>query len=443
MAIKSDYSDLALTKEQGDRSFCFLTYLKIIFLPALVFIFVLLGYFDVVKFKIELYSVVILAFLLFVAMFFALHSAELGYHKLLNKIDDFKTGLKDYIVSSLLEISGIKKSNSNFDEFLDNYTKDLRNENLASIGAGVFAMLGILGTFLSIALTMPSFNSSDTVGVEREIGALLNGVATAFYVSIYGIFLALWWMFFEKIGIGKFQKFAREQRALSREFFWQKDELEQRFMSVTSQHFDDIRSVFARISNEEFFKNLDNVIGTKFKSYEDLQALEQRLIGEAQIKIDQNVRLLNKAGVKQDEFVKVHTEILRATIDLNASLKETQRLFSTEYNRLNELMSDRVSDFEKSVNRFDLNLKSLDLSLKNFATKMIQEQDRSMQAFKDSLIEGVSAFKNAYTDEAPSRIDVEREIMLNDLRKNSNELDGEIERVIGNIQNTKPSNEDK
>lgn len=443
MAIKSDYSDLALAKEQGDRSFCFLTYFKIIFLPVLVFGFVLLGYFDVVKFKIEIYSATILAFMLFVAMFFALHSAELGYHKLISKIDDFKAGLKDYIVSSLLEISGIKKSNSNFDEFLDNYTKDLRNENLSSVGSGVFAMLGILGTFLSIALSIPSFNSSDSIGLEREIGVLLGGVATAFYVSIYGIFLSLWWMFFEKNGISKFQKFAREQRALSREFFWQKDELQQRFMSVTSQHFDDIRSVFARISNEEFFKNLDNVIGTKFKSYEDLQALEQRLIGEAQIKIDQNVRLLNKAGVKQDEFVKVHTEILRATIELNASLKETQRLFSTEYNRLNDLMSDRVSDFEKSVNRFDLNLKSLDVSLKNFVTKMIQEQDRSMQAFKDSLIEGVSAFKNAYTDEAPSRIDVEREIMLNDLRKNSNELNGEIERVIGNIQNIKPSDEDK
>ena len=51
-----------------------------------------------------------------------------------------------------------------------------------------FPTLGILGTFISIALSMPDFTSNNIVALDSEITKLLSGVGTAFYVSIYGIF---------------------------------------------------------------------------------------------------------------------------------------------------------------------------------------------------------------------------------------------------------------
>ncbi len=42
--------------------------------------------------------------------------------------------------------------------------------------------------------------------LKAEITKLLGGVGTAFYVSIYGIFLSIWWTFFEKFGMSKFQQ---------------------------------------------------------------------------------------------------------------------------------------------------------------------------------------------------------------------------------------------
>lgn len=423
--------------EQGVRENFILSYIKIVALPFVLYAMILLSFFGFFGVRVGVDCVILSGIMLIIAMIFATQNADFAYSSFLKKADEFKSKLKEFIVANLLEISGVKKSNASFDEFLDSYTKDLRNDSLANIAAGIFATLGILGTFISIAISLPAFSANDTIGLERDISRLLIGVGTAFYISIYGIILSLWWVFFERLGSSKFAKFILEQKMLSKQFFWQKNELEQRFMSMTSLHFDDIRSVFARISNEQFFTNLDNVVGNKFKSYSDLQALEQRMIGEAQIKIDQNIRLLNKAGAKQDEFVKIHTEILKAVLNLNTSLKEMQSSFSTEYNRLNDLMQERVSGFEKSVNKFDTNLKDLDLSLKNFAVKIIEEQNQAMSAFKSSVIEGVGAFKAVYEQEkAPSKADIERDLLLESLKKSTTELNSEVERVMKNIENS-------
>ncbi|WP_169752438.1 MotA/TolQ/ExbB proton channel family protein [Campylobacter mucosalis] len=433
MANATDYTDLALPKMQGSRSP--LTYFKIILIPVLAYVFVVLGYLKIVNFKVELHTLIMTGFILLIALIFARHSATLAYAKLAKNVDDFKLSLKNFIMSNLLEISGVKKSNVGFDEFLDTYTRELRNDNLANIGTGVFPMLGILGTFISIAISMPSFSSSNTLGLEKEIGVLLNGVGTAFYVSVYGIFLALWWMFFEKLGQSKFENFIREQRDISREFFWQKNELEQRFMSLSAEHFDDIRSVFARISNEEFFRQLDNAIDNKFSSYKHLQELEQKIISEAQVRVDQNVRLLGKAANRQEEFIKANNDILSSIIEFNKAVREIELKFSTQYNRLNDIMHERTDILDKNISKFETSLKGLDLSLKNFSLKLLQEQDRSMQAFKTSIIEGIDAFKTIYEDEKNSESDNKRENLIKELKQSANELDSEVNRVIKNIEN--------
>lgn len=72
---------------------------------------------------------------------------------------------------------------------------------------------------------MPNFSSSDTAALEQEIALLLSGVGTAFYVSIYGIFLALWWMFFEKFGKSKIERLLNRQKNSTSGFFGQKKSL--------------------------------------------------------------------------------------------------------------------------------------------------------------------------------------------------------------------------
>lgn len=198
MDIRSDeISELILPESKEKKGY--LVYLKIIFIPALLYVFILLGYYDIINFKVELHTVVMIGFIFFTALVFARHSSEYAYSIFEQQKDEFKQALKRHIMKHFLTIGKDTKSNANFDDFAYAYVRGARNENFASIGAAIFPMMGILGTFISIALSMPNFSSSDTAALEQEIALLLSGVGTAFYVSIYGIFLALWWMFLKNL----------------------------------------------------------------------------------------------------------------------------------------------------------------------------------------------------------------------------------------------------
>ena len=195
----SEVLDLTLP-ENNERSLMGV-YLKIVFVPIAIFVVFLLGFLGVIDFKVELHTIVMMGILLIIALVLARHNAEFGCSNFQNNIEHFKNELKNYIVANILRIGDKKKSDAKFDAFVDEYGYSLRNQNYASVAAGVFPMLGILGTFISIAISMPNFSSSNISNLETEIAQLLGGVGTAFYVSIYGIFLALWWIYFEKKGM--------------------------------------------------------------------------------------------------------------------------------------------------------------------------------------------------------------------------------------------------
>jgi hypothetical protein len=51
--------------------------------------------------------------------------------------------------------------------------------------------LGILGTFLGLALGLGSFDGTDIYTISDNIGPLLAGMKVAFHTSVYGIFFSL------------------------------------------------------------------------------------------------------------------------------------------------------------------------------------------------------------------------------------------------------------
>ncbi len=62
MDIRSDeISELILPESKEKKGY--LVYLKIIFIPALLYVFILLGYYDIINFKVELHTVVMIGFI--------------------------------------------------------------------------------------------------------------------------------------------------------------------------------------------------------------------------------------------------------------------------------------------------------------------------------------------------------------------------------------------
>jgi hypothetical protein len=127
--------------------------------------------------------------------------------------------------SSALIIEGDKKSVLDIDTFLKRYYADIRNDNFVSVASSIFPMLGILGTFVAIALSMPDFSVKDTQALDHEISMLLNGVGSAFFASIYGILLSLIWTYFEKRGLSKIDHYFIALKESFVDRIWSKEEL--------------------------------------------------------------------------------------------------------------------------------------------------------------------------------------------------------------------------
>ncbi len=75
-------------------------------------------------------------------------------------------------------------------------TKENNNEHLFDFIPHLFPTLGILFTFLGIAIGLWNFDGND---IEKSIPELMNGLKTAFIVSIFGVFLLVWFSFWTNI----------------------------------------------------------------------------------------------------------------------------------------------------------------------------------------------------------------------------------------------------
>lgn len=414
----------------------FFVYLKIIFLPVLVFIFFLFGYFNIINFKVELHTIIMMGFILFVALLFARHSAEFGCYVFEQKNNEFKRDLKSYIMKSLLTIGKDTKSNAKFDDFVASYANDVRDDNYASIGAGVFPMLGILGTFLSIAISMPQFNSSDTAALEVEIGKLLSGVGTAFYVSIYGIFLALWWIFFERFGMKRFKRLVNRQKIATNSFFWTKEEIDQKYTQASLESFAKIGKVFEYVSNQEFFEELDKVVERKYNNFTNLLNTEENAIRLSSEHVKQTMNTLTKSQKDHKDLVKIHSEIINVLHSFNQNLKQTQLSFSEQYMRLQSVSEEKLSRLERSISNFGSNILVLESKLEQFSLEILSKQQLALDGFKSGMIDGMNAFREIFDEEATTNNDNSLN-MVKELKESINQIDQETNSVIQRIEDAK------
>ncbi|NLK66285.1 MAG: hypothetical protein GX282_02290 [Campylobacteraceae bacterium] len=361
--MQNEVVELALL-EESKRSLV-LVYLRIVLVPVLVFLFFLAGYLGYTALKVEIHSIVMLGILLFIALIFARHSAEYGCCLFERKTSIFRSELKDYIIGHLMTVGNRKKSNAPFDSFAEKFTNDIRNDNYASVAAGVFPMLGILGTFISIAIAMPEFSSTDIDALETEIAQLLGGVGTAFYVSIYGIFLALWWIYFEKRGLSRFQKILYRYKQSSKEFFWDKDEISQSLMQEILIRNEKIANSFETMFLTEFSENLKASMQKNYDSFNDI------------LKNQEN------------------------TLNLTADKLKSTRIF---LNELEESSFNANKRYEKTISNIDTlleNANSAYLGLNaNFYEFLSQSQKQNHKFIEsvEKLVSEIDALKNASAD---------------------------------------------
>ena len=357
--------------------------------PTLLFILVILCYFGVLPLKVEIHSVILIGAIYFIYLFFIRHNAYFVACKFRTLYADLQIALLDYINNNLLTIAQTSKANGSVDDFLQDYTSNLRNSNFSSIASGIFPTLGILGTFISIALSMPDFTSNNIAALDSEITKLLSGVGTAFYVSIYGIFLSIWWIFFEKFGLSRFHHDSYIIKESTKNFFWTKIDIESIHIKSNIDNFSSMSKIFAELTSSQAMYDINRSIEQRAKSIDELLQKEYML----SLRIDENIANFEKLASAVEKlslqsnsqtiiFKDVSENLNKNIIELNSHMNNlSSENLKAIYTNIVKSIETMKSDMEKIEWKFEEGLKEslrqIDLQTANIVKDLTIFKDLS------------------------------------------------------------------
>ncbi|NCB12181.1 MAG: hypothetical protein EOM78_11190 [Erysipelotrichia bacterium] len=370
--------------------------------PTALFGIILLCYLGDLPLKVEIHSVILIGFIFFIYLFFVKHNAYFVSCKFKTQYYELAYNLKEYINKNLLAIGGTTKANGSVDDFLQDYTSNLRNTNFSSIASGIFPTLGILGTFISIAFSMPDFNSGNSADLEKEISTLLGGVGTAFYVSIYGIFLSIWWTFFEKIGMSRFEHDSFIIKEGTKHFFWTKVDIESIHIKSNLDNFTKMSEVFNQLTSSNILDNINSSIEQRFDVLEEILKKEFILSSKISENIDNNEKLslmlkdmtfnmqtTIKSFEKQKDLYALNAELLNNNIEKlnshmhNLSSDNLKAIYSNIVKSIETMKSDMEKlewKFKKGIEEYDENITN---KLKTSLEMIDEETTKILEDFKE------------------------------------------------------------
>ncbi|MCX6052698.1 MAG: MotA/TolQ/ExbB proton channel family protein [Campylobacterales bacterium] len=356
---KSNYKEIFRLKKEKILS-CSSNLIKILSVPTLLVFVVLIAYMGFLPLQMELHSIVIIGTIYLVFTFFVKHNACYSTCTFHQTKMNLAQEISEYIEENLIVLMGEEKAIGSIDKFFDRYSQKLRNDNFATVAAGTFPTLGILGTFISIALSMPDFNSGSADVLNHEITKLLGGVGTAFYASIYGIFLSLWWVFFEKKGFSLIEKELQEMKEEFEENLWSEEELARATFVEQRTSNRELKETIKQSFSPEFLLKLHDTIITQtsmlFQTLKADRQFHEELRSTYNVVVEKLASITNMQDVvaqKLDVSVTKANESYTHLSDNVDKLKLLSELFQSNYDAITSfsIQTDNISNsLEVSTN---------------------------------------------------------------------------------------------
>ncbi len=387
--LEEDFIDLHVGT--AVKKSCFMRWIALVWVPFLILLGVIAGYLDYIAFKVELHSVIMISAIFIIFLFFIKHNAYYASCKFIKRHEEMSTALKWYIKNNRLIIGDVTKANAPFDTFMQDFSSSLRNDNFASVAAGVFPTLGILGTFISIALSMPDFSSQSSAQLEREISLLLGGVGTAFYVSIYGIFLSLWWIFFEKSGMSRFEKNIRKIKENLKHYFWSREEIEQTHFAKSMENFEKLNAVFSNMGSNEFMANMQTTLDNASVHFINVVKEADKSISKSEKLYDgyDNIALSMEHVVNRlEENNILMRQSLEKVAHKELRMEETEARLSRNIELLNSSLSNISADNVKEL--YSAVVQNIEI-MKSESAKIGYSFNKHLDDFDDKYTEKLRA----------------------------------------------------
>ena len=353
-------------------------------IPALFFVAIVMGHLGLIPIKVPLSSVFVIGFIFFVFLLFIKNNANYSICKMRASYLTMEDELRNQLERNALTLGGEKRSLLNIDEFLNLYYSKTRNDNFVAVAASVFPMLGILGTFMAIAISMPNFSVADTQSLDNEITILLSGVGSAFYASIYGILLSLIWTYFEKSGLSKVDKYFASIKESFRNSTWTENELkihklsqletkDDKFIVALQETFN---LDFIQTINEQHLKNLREIMNESNMNFTNIS---NHLKGAS----TELARTLNQMDNNQNA--------LEAQNSIDKHLQNFT-LATREFEKNSKIFSAQLTiSLNKTFEKIDTEVGDIVVKLADFASHVSMQNEeiqKSVKSYHDAVNQG-------------------------------------------------------
>lgn len=398
MSNEQNINEITTQKKDNElkESRCQKAFIYIFFIPTIIFILVLLSYLTIIPIKMEFHSVVIVGLIYVIFLSFIKHNAYYSVCSFKNRKKIVIKEINNYIEKNLITLMGQEKAIGTIDKFFNKLSKNLRNDNFAAVASGVFPTLGILGTFISIAISMPDFGVSSTDALNSEITKLLGGVGTAFYASIYGIFLSLLWIFFEKRGFSYIQKNIQETKELFQDKLWTQEEIQRANFIEQQTLNNDLQVTIKQSMSPEFIRNMNETIRGQSEMLLEILKEDKTLHEELRNTYKTVVEKFAEITDKQDNVIgKLDKSIENANqsyLNLSENVLKLESLseslkFTYESITVQNTTSKQLADTLEKVST-TLSEKTVDIvsSIENIADDLVKSQN-NMTTSSEKFVE--------------------------------------------------------
>lgn len=153
--------------EKTEPPSCFMHAFVIVLIPLSALMALAAGYAGLIPFQVEIHTLIIISFIFIVFLLFVRHNANFAACHMHASFHTMEEKLQQALRANALTIMGRTKSTLHVRDFIEEYYKDIRNDHVARVASSVFPMLGILGTFIAIAISMPDFTVKNLDALDQ------------------------------------------------------------------------------------------------------------------------------------------------------------------------------------------------------------------------------------------------------------------------------------
>lgn len=214
----------------------------------------------------------------------------------------------------------------------------LGKRGLLDNGGGIHVSLGVLGTFIGLAIGLSGLNMDNPDLLREGVSGLISGMKTAFYTSVLGVVLSIVWIFIDSI----------LTRVRNEEIDWHINQL----------HY------FLNADDEEIFLNrLEKIQQQQTEQMKTLltDALEKAMVPFVQTiergnqEISQQLKEQNDTSAEHLNLMKNQTDDMTNKIleGVSNSMNESINEFSNVIKTSQESQSAMADLLEKTVQQFN------------------------------------------------------------------------------------------